>query len=416
MRADVVVVGAGMAGLVAAVRLAEAGRRVVVVAKGAGSTRLAPGTIDILGYAPDLVEHPAPALASFVATHPEHPYARVGGEAVAAAVEWLRERVTVCHYVGSLDDNMLLPTAIGAAKPSAVVPETMAGGDLRNGGRLLLCGLSGFKDFFPALAADTLAASAVAKVVARPIELSPPTGGEADVGSLAFARRFEDEGFRRAVVHEVLAALEGEDAVGFPAVLGRSDVGRVWSDLQHAIGRPVFEIPTLPPSVPGIRLLTSLQTRLREEGGRLIMGSDVIGARQAASRVEAVRVRSAARDLEFEAGSFVLASGGFLTGGLHVDSDGRVEEVVFGLPVTGVPEAGEYFSLEYLADHPLAPAGVAVDRVLRPVDPAGDVAYENLYAAGAVLAGAEPWRELSGEGIALATGYTVAGHILERQQ
>ena len=54
--ADVVVLGAGMAGLVAAVRLAEAGLRVVTVAKGYGSLRLAPATIDILGYGPEPVE------------------------------------------------------------------------------------------------------------------------------------------------------------------------------------------------------------------------------------------------------------------------------------------------------------------------------------------------------------------------
>ena len=46
---DVIVLGAGMAGHAAAIRLAEAGLRVVMVAKGHGSLRLSPATIDILG-------------------------------------------------------------------------------------------------------------------------------------------------------------------------------------------------------------------------------------------------------------------------------------------------------------------------------------------------------------------------------
>ena len=56
---DVIVVGTGLAGLVAATRLAEGGARVLVLAKGVGATHLSPCTIDVLGYAPDRVEQPA---------------------------------------------------------------------------------------------------------------------------------------------------------------------------------------------------------------------------------------------------------------------------------------------------------------------------------------------------------------------
>jgi anaerobic glycerol-3-phosphate dehydrogenase len=49
MRADVVVVGAGPAGLAAAVRLAEAGRQVRVIARGNGFTHWGAGAVDALG-------------------------------------------------------------------------------------------------------------------------------------------------------------------------------------------------------------------------------------------------------------------------------------------------------------------------------------------------------------------------------
>jgi anaerobic glycerol-3-phosphate dehydrogenase len=32
--------------------------------------------------------------------------------------------------------------------------------------------------------------------------------------------------------------------------------------------------------------------------------------------------------------------------------------------------------------------------------------------AGATLGGGEPWREKSGDGISLSTGYAAAGHVL----
>ena len=77
MTHDAVVIGAGLAGLTAALRLADEGRRVLVVAKGVGSTRLAPATIDVLGFADGQVESPTRSLPRFADAHPGHPYGRL---------------------------------------------------------------------------------------------------------------------------------------------------------------------------------------------------------------------------------------------------------------------------------------------------------------------------------------------------
>jgi glycerol-3-phosphate dehydrogenase subunit B len=79
-----------------------------------------------------------------------------------------------------------------------------------------------------------------------------------------------------------------------------------------------------------------------------------------------------------------------------------------------VPEAKDArFAPDYFDDHAISRAGVAVDEKLRPVDGEGRPVYENLRAAGATLAGAVPWREASGNGLSLATGYAAASAILE---
>jgi glycerol-3-phosphate dehydrogenase subunit B len=49
---------------------------------------------------------------------------------------------------------------------------------------------------------------------------------------------------------------------------------------------------------------------------------------------------------------------------------------------------------------------VAVDAELRPEG------WENVLVAGATLAGAEPWKEKSGDGISLATGHRAAELVL----
>ncbi len=53
-----------------------------------------------------------------------------------------------------------------------------------------------------------------------------------------------------------------------------------------------------------------------------------------------------------------------------------------------------------------------MDGELRPVDAEGRRVLENVLVAGATLAGAEPWREKSGDGLSLATGHRAAELVL----
>jgi glycerol-3-phosphate dehydrogenase subunit B len=386
----IVVIGAGLAGLVAAVRLAESGERVVVLAKGIGATHLSPVTIDVLGYAPDRVDNPLAAVDSLA---PDHPYSLVGRDVLVAAAAWWRESMP---YVGSLEENLLLPTAVGALKPSALVPETMAAGAGTD--PVCIVGFRALKDFHGALLADNLRR---AGIDARSVELDVRPEGRVDANSLAFARAFDDPGFRDEIARS-LSPGDGE-RVAFPAVLGLA--GEAWRALQDRLERPVFEVPTLPPSVPGMRVAKALRDRLRRARGRLVLNNVVIGAERSGSRVTSLRVRVGLREVTQPADWVVLATGGFASAGLELDSHWHAREVALDLPVSGVP-AAERFTPSYFDDHPMGRAGVAVGRDLRPEG------VENVLVVGATLAGAQPWKEKSGDGISLATGYHAASLIL----
>jgi glycerol-3-phosphate dehydrogenase subunit B len=406
---DVIVIGAGLAGLTAALRLAEGGARVLVLAKGVGATHLSAGTIDVLGYMPERVEHPGEALSRLAAERPEHPYALIGADAVVGAVDWFKARVAAGSlapyaYSGGLEENLLLPTAVGVPRPSAVVPETMAGGDLRRDGPIFVVGFRGYKDFHPALLADILRRTGTA---ARSAELDLVPEGRVDVNSLGYARAFDDPSFRAEVTAQLVGRLRADERVAFPAVLGIADPHGAWAELEQRLARPVFEIPTLPPSVPGMRVFAILREALRRAGGRVILNSVVTGAEREGGRVGALRVRVGLREERRGCDWVVLATGGFASGGLELDSRWSARETALGLPVAGVPAPGDdRFSPGYFDDHPIARAGVAVDAELRPAG------YENVLVAGATLAGAEPWREKSGDGISLATGYRAAELVL----
>ncbi|MBV9837637.1 MAG: glycerol-3-phosphate dehydrogenase subunit GlpB [Solirubrobacterales bacterium] len=407
---DAVVIGAGTAGLVAGARLAEGGARVCVLAKGVGSTHLAPGTIDVLGYSPERVERPGRAVTQLAADDPEHPYALLGTEVVEDALHWFSARIAAgllpgYRYVGDLERNHLLPTAVGVLRPSALVPETMAAGDGTSSEPLVVVGTSALRDFHASLCAANLGQIGLeARAVVLELTLD-----RADQNSLGLARRFDDPSWRGQFADQLAPLLgsDGRGRVGLPAVLGIADPHTVWTELQDRLGRPVFEIPTLPPSVPGMRMFEILRATLRSARGRLVIGAEVVGSERQQARVNAVISRAAGRDVVYSADWFVLAGGGFASGAIELDSRWRTRERIFGLPLRGLPEPGQpRFVGEYFAEQPIARVGVAVDGELRAEG------LENVLVAGAALPGAIPWRELSGEGIALASGYRAAGAIL----
>ena len=407
---DAVVIGAGTAGLTAGARLAQGGARVCVLAKGVGSTHLAPGTVDVLGYAPGRVSSPSQAIEELAATRPDHPYALLGVDTVGEAVRWFTATVESgplpgYRYIGETEKNLLLPTAVGALRPSALVPETMAAGNMARGenGSVCIVGSRSLRDFHPALCAANLSR---AGIEARGLEIEIEVT-RADENALGLARRFDDAAWRAAFAARLALKLGADERVGLPAMLGARDPHGAWSDLQGRLGRPVFEIPTLPPSVPGMRLFEVLRTALRKAGGRLVLGAEVVDVDREGSRIRAVATRAAGADARYSAPWFVLAAGSFSSGAIELDSGWSTQDRVLGLPLRGVPGAGEpRFTGDYLSEQPMARVGVAVDGELRAEG------AENVLVAGAALPGAISWRELSGEGIALASGSRAAQLVL----
>ncbi len=225
----------------------------------------------------------------FIDAHPKHPYAEVGADGVAAALRWLRTCFSEdgYRYVTAADGaNHVLPGPLGAPRRSALVPATMAAGALSDPAPICVVGIPALRDFPAVLCAANIAARGhEARAVVVDLDV-----GRVEANAVTLARRFDDPAFRAAFADGLAPLLRDGERVGMPAVLGLRDPHGVWTDLQERLGRPVFEIPTLPPSAPGVRLFDALRRALRAGGGMLTMGARVIpsdGAGQPSARTSA---------------------------------------------------------------------------------------------------------------------------------
>jgi len=410
---DVVVIGAGLAGLVAGWQAAKQGERVRVISKGWGSLYWHTGCIDVLGrdtkHPTNSVLSPAELLPKFVNDHPGHPYSLAGLDALFEAVEEIKDLARRSGYPlrGSLERNWLLPTALGTARQTCLAPETMIAGDLNQPGDMLIVGFDQFLDFYPHLIADNLNEQGF-KVFHVSLDLDALREQRFVTGRV-LAELFEQAEFRSSLVEAMDAALKEHNParIGFPAVLGVQSALMVKGDLEERLGRPVFEISTLPPSVPGIRLHSMLVKAIEQNGGRVVDGTQVISADVQYGTVRAVWSEAAARSKPHRARRYILATGGILGGGFRMETNGRLREQILDLKLEDENPGGSRFASRFLSreGHPVFCTGIKVNEDLRPIDESGHILLHNLYIAGAALGGFDPLQELSLEGVALVSGY-----------
>jgi glycerol-3-phosphate dehydrogenase subunit B len=225
------------------------------------------------------------------------------------------------------------------------------------------------------------------------------------------AQKFDTPEFCAEVAAVLKPELGSAERLGFPAVLGLRRPMEVMRDLEAQLGIPIFEIPTLPPSIPGIRIHNLLVDTIQKRGGRVFDGMLAVGADTGEGSVNAILTEAAAlRHKVHRAERFILATGGILGGGIRTEPDGAIHEEVFGLEICAPGKRSDWFRPEFLnaSGHPIYSTGVEVDSGFHPVRSGGEIYYRNLYAIGSTLAHNDVLRERSLEGVALATAFAVS--------
>jgi glycerol-3-phosphate dehydrogenase subunit B len=416
--ADVLVIGGGMAGAIAALAARDAGRSVVLVRRSPGATALSSGAISVALDAGALPPEPfarrrspVEAARRLAAARPDHPYAIVGAglerlpDALAFAARELAEVLAP-----PAARARFLATAFGTAVGCALCQRSMEAGDLLHArAPLVVAGFRGHLAFDAALVAAGFARLApLGAPEARAAELELPPGlVDPAARPFAIARALERPGAAEAVGDALRAALPAGAGVALlPPVLGLQASARVFERIAARAGVPVAETLSDVPSVPGARLQAAIDARLVAAGIELLEGAPRGGVRPGAV------VELGARSVRARA--WVLATGRFVGGGIA--RWGALEEPLLGLPVLAAEgrESGVHLAERPAASltvrdrrsaQPLFSAGLRVDAALRPLDARGDFADAALFAAGAVIGGHEQASDGTGLGVAILTGF-----------
>ncbi len=410
---ELTVIGSGIAGLSAAFFAVRQGMETVLVG-GAGSSDVFSGPLDLLSAFPGEVitqwDDPWQALAALSDFFPQHPYTHMLPEEIDHALQQVLLALDRkgLGYQG-LEHNVQLLTGLGTLKRTYRVPETMwpAIQAWQDKSACLFVDFHGLKDVSGPWLCSALSQAWPAFRTKRIV--FPNTEGRSELFPGLLAQSLESERVREQLAASVAPLLSGADAcLAFPAVLGLYSSRGIVAELEERLGLPVFEVPGLPPSVPGLRFQETMSAVLheypcfhRETGKRVRQGRH-----QPSSGGFVLEMDDGEQRSRLYSQKVILATGRFLGQGLQADPE-QVREAVFHLPVWAPDLYKDWHRKDFFdpRGHPVNRVGLEVGAGFRPLDQKGEVVFEHLHAVGSILAHSDWMRMKCGAGVALASAF-----------
>ena len=416
MKFDTVIIGGGLAGMVCGIRLTEAGKRCAIVSQGQSALHFSSGSFDLLSKLPDGtdIEDPLAGIAALGRTNPEHPYAVMGAKRcekyTLEAPELLR--AAGIPVSGDCRRNHCRITPMGKARATWLTIDgylTAEATERLPFRKVCIANVEGFLDFYPEFIAEEFRKSGIECTFAsiNLPDLEQIRRNPSEMRSANIARVFDHEQNLEALAAQIRDAAATCDALILPAIIGlnRNDSLEV---LRAKLPTPLYLLPTLPPSIPGIRAQQALQHRFRALGGEYFLGDSVLRAEYEGGCVKRIFTANHG-NIPFEADSFVLASGSFFSRGVVATPD-RIVEPGFEADTVHTPDRSQWYTLRFFGRQNYQAFGVCTDSSLHVIRK-GE-AIGNLYGAGAGLAGFHPVQEGCGAGVSLLSALYVADEIL----
>lgn len=411
MKYDIIIIGGGLSGLTAGIKLAGNNKKVAIITSGQSALHFSSGSMGLLSAIDGQpVSEPLKELDRL----PEgHPYRKIGlgkiGTLAAEAAQLLdRAGISMwgnaaqCHYrltpLGMWEPTWLSNESIAACEHPTKCPWRKAA----------IVNLKGYLDFFPEYVADGLRKVGIQSScheVTLP-ELAHLRKSCSEMRAASIAKILHGVTLK-ALADEINRISGDADVVLFPAVVGLKSSAEV-AELGKLVKKPIRYVPVIPMPVTGVRSELMLRNLFEKLGGTYLLGDSVTHGIMEGNRLKAVETTNLGNTL-LEADNFILCTGSFFSQGL-VAKPNEIVEPVFNLDVDQTAERTERYNKNFFGEQPYMRFGVTTDSDFRVSHKGSTVG--NLRAAGAILSGANALKEGSGAGIAVLSALEVANRIL----
>ena len=427
MNFDVAIIGGGLAGLTCGMALQQRGKRCVIINNGQAAIDFASGSLDLLSRMPDgsVVENINENLTALRTALPAHPYSLLGAEKVIAKAQDFERLANALNLdlIGSSEKNHWRVTGLGSLRGAWLSPNsvpTVQGNETFPHKRIAVLGIEGYHDFQPQLLAANLvlnpqfAHCEVTSGFLNIPQLDELRQSAREFRSVNIAQLLEHKLAFNDLVSEIIESAQGANAVLLPACFGLENQ-EFMNALRDATKLALFELPTLPPSLLGMRQRIQLRRKFESLGGLMINGDSALNAHFEGDRVHCIKTRLL-EDEEIIADNFVLAAGSFFSKGLVSEFD-KIYEPVFESDIIGVEGFNDkdrfsWTNHRFANPQPYQSAGVAINEHCQ-VQKCGQF-LANLYATGNVIGGFNALELGCGSGVAVVTALTVADEILAK--
>ncbi|MGR5152882.1 glycerol-3-phosphate dehydrogenase subunit GlpB [Photobacterium swingsii] len=425
MKFDSLIIGGGVAGLSCAIRCAEAGLKTAVIAAGQSALHFSSGSIDLLGRLPngELVTHPFEAFSALEQQQPEHPYCKIGQSNIKTALDWYQAMMAECGVQLTAQDddtNHLRLTPMGTFRATWLSQQTVHPFPMfepqQGLTRIALVTLDGFRDFQPELTADNLskipqfADVAITTAAVELPDFEIMQRNPCEFRSIDISRVLRDESKLHAFAKSLIQQVGQADLVVLPSVFGNGDGAATIKLLEGLTGFTICELPTMPPSLLGIRLEEAMKSRYKALGGLILAGDEVKRGEFKDGKLARIYTRNH-RDMPLVADHFLIATGSFFSHGMQAQRQAVIEPI-FNLDLSTIPHRDNWYQHDFFSPqaHPFMKMGVKANASLQPSRQGQ--AIENLYCAGALLSHYDPVTEGCGSGVAISTGHFVAEQMI----
>lgn len=418
MKFDTIIIGGGLSGLISGIYLSQRGQRCAIISSGQSALHFSSGSFDLLNNLPDgtSVQKPLDAISELVKQAPAHPYAKLGEnkfkELARQAEEFLKN--TGISTQGDHQENHYRVTPMGTLKPTwltlknLLISENEKHLPIQRPG---IFNVTGFLDFYTQFIADEflkLGTKCSTHSINFPA-LESLRKNPTEMRSVNIARVFDKQENIKELAQTLKAESEDRDSIILPAITGLNREDAV-DYLRKETNKPIYLLPTLPPSVPGIHTQQKLRSVFQQRGGVYMLGDNILRADVKGNRISRIYSFNHG-NIPFVGQNFILATGSYFSQGLIAGTE-KIYEPIFDLDVTFSPNRTRWYSSNMFDTQPYLSFGIKTDNMFRCIRE-GKI-FENLYAAGAILEGFNPLKEGCGAGVSILSAMYIAEQILSK--